>query len=88
MATHSSILTWKIPWTEEPGGYNLLSHKESDMIEQITLLFQTSAVLKVGAAIKVSSSPRTLGMYVYVSILFLPIYFLVYLFLYLRNSEK
>ena len=19
MATHSSILTWKIPWTEEPG---------------------------------------------------------------------
>ena len=22
MATHSSILTWKIPWTEEPGGYS------------------------------------------------------------------
>ena len=20
MATHSSILTWKIPWMEEPGG--------------------------------------------------------------------
>ena len=20
MATHSSILTWRIPWTEEPGG--------------------------------------------------------------------
>ena len=20
MATHSSILTWKIPWTKEPGG--------------------------------------------------------------------
>ena len=20
MATHSSILTWEIPWTEEPGG--------------------------------------------------------------------
>ena len=20
MATHASILTWKIPWTEEPGG--------------------------------------------------------------------
>ena len=20
MATHSSILTWKIPWAEEPGG--------------------------------------------------------------------
>ena len=21
MATHSSILIWRIPWTEEPGGY-------------------------------------------------------------------
>ena len=20
MATHSNILTWRIPWTEEPGG--------------------------------------------------------------------
>ena len=23
MATHSSILAWKIPWTEEPGGLQL-----------------------------------------------------------------
>ena len=22
MATHSSILAWKIPWTEEPGSYS------------------------------------------------------------------
>ena len=22
MATHSSILPWRIPWTEEPGGYS------------------------------------------------------------------
>ena len=22
MATHSSVLTWRIPWTEEPGGYS------------------------------------------------------------------
>ena len=21
MATHSSILAWRIPWTEEPGGF-------------------------------------------------------------------
>ena len=31
MAAHSSILAWRILWTEEPGG--LLSHKESDMTE-------------------------------------------------------
>ena len=22
MATHSSILAWRIPWTEEPGGHD------------------------------------------------------------------
>ena len=25
MATHSSILAWRIPWTEEPGGLQSLS---------------------------------------------------------------
>ena len=33
MATHSSILGWRIPRTEEPGGYRPRSHKESDMTE-------------------------------------------------------
>ena len=33
MATHSSILDWKIPWTEEPGGYSPRSCKESDTTE-------------------------------------------------------
>ena len=34
MATHSSILAWKIPWTEEPGRlYGPWGHKESDMTE-------------------------------------------------------
>ena len=27
MATHSSILCWGIPWTEEPGGYSLWSQR-------------------------------------------------------------
>ena len=33
MATHSSILAWRIPWTEQPGSYSLGGHKESDMTE-------------------------------------------------------
>ena len=33
MASPSRILAWRIPWTEEPGGYSLYGHKESDMIE-------------------------------------------------------
>ena len=37
MATHSSILAWKIPWTEELGGlYSPWGHKELDMTEQLT----------------------------------------------------
>ena len=37
MATHSSILDWEIPWTEEPGGLQSLGCKESDMTKQLTL---------------------------------------------------
>ena len=32
MATHSSILAWKIPWTEEPG--SLQGRKVSDRLKQ------------------------------------------------------
>ena len=32
MATHSSILAWRIAWREEPGGYNPWGSKESDKI--------------------------------------------------------
>ena len=37
MATHSSILAWRIPWTEEPGGLQSMGHKELDMTEWLTL---------------------------------------------------
>ena len=28
MATHSSILAWEIPWTEEPGGQDLATKQQ------------------------------------------------------------
>ena len=34
MATHSSILAWKIPWTEELVGYSPWGHKELDTTER------------------------------------------------------
>ena len=38
MATHSSILAWRIPWTEEPGGLQSMGvAKESDTTERLTL---------------------------------------------------
>ena len=36
MATHSSILSWRIPWTEEPSGLHPCGHKESDTTEGLT----------------------------------------------------
>ena len=33
IATHSSILAWRIPWTEEPGRLQSVGCKESDMTE-------------------------------------------------------
>ena len=37
MATHSSILAWKVPWTEEPGGYGPWGLTESDTTEQLSM---------------------------------------------------
>ena len=33
MATHSSILAWRIPWTKEPGRLPSMGSKESDTTE-------------------------------------------------------
>ena len=32
MATHSSILAWEIPWTEEPSGYSSWDHKSQTQL--------------------------------------------------------
>ena len=36
-ATHSSILSWEIPGTEEPGGLQSMGLQESDIIQQLKL---------------------------------------------------
>ena len=35
MATHSSILAWRIPWTEEPGGLQSMVSQELDTTERL-----------------------------------------------------
>ena len=35
MATHSSVLAWRIPWMEELGGLQSMHRKESDTTEQL-----------------------------------------------------
>ena len=38
IATHSRVLSWKIPWTEDPGRLQLLGRTESDTTEPPTYL--------------------------------------------------
>ena len=42
MATHSSILAWRIPWTEEPGGLWSMGGKKSGMTEHMLLWWDDS----------------------------------------------
>ena len=37
MGTHSSILAWRIPRTQDPGGYRLWGSKGLDTTERLTL---------------------------------------------------
>ena len=37
IATHSSVLAWRIPWAEELGGPQSMGSKKSDRTERLTL---------------------------------------------------
>ena len=39
IATHSSTLAWKIPWTEEPSRLQSMGREESDMTERLHFHF-------------------------------------------------
>ena len=39
MATHSSILAYKIPWTEEPGRLQFMGSQKIDTTEQLHFHF-------------------------------------------------
>ena len=37
MATHSSILAWKIPWTEEPGGLQSMGSQSQTQLKRLSM---------------------------------------------------
>ena len=37
MATHFSVLAWRIPWTEKPSRLQSMGSQESDMTEQLSV---------------------------------------------------
>ena len=39
MTTHSSILAWRIPWSEKPSRLQSTEWKVSDITERLTLVF-------------------------------------------------
>ena len=37
MATHSSVLAWRLPWTEEPGGLQSMGSQRVGQTDPLTL---------------------------------------------------
>ena len=44
MATHSSLLAWKLPWTEEPSRLQPMDIEELDMTERLPFYFSLSCI--------------------------------------------
>ena len=62
MATHSSILAWRIPWTEEPGHLQSIGCDKLDTAEQLTTftytVFEISTKVRNADIIKSMASQR------------------------------
>ena len=43
--THSSILPWRIPWTEEPGDYSPWGHKKEELLCFVSCLLRFGGIL-------------------------------------------
>ena len=46
MATHSSTLAWKIPWTEEPGGMQSMGSQSQTRLSDFAFTFPFHALEK------------------------------------------
>ena len=42
MATHSSLLAWRIPWTEEPGGLQSIGSQSRTRLKQLSTHAQSA----------------------------------------------
>ena len=49
MATHSSILAWRIPWTEEPGGLQSMGSQSRTRLKRLSMHTQKKmGVVSIG----------------------------------------
>ena len=47
IVTHSSILAWEIPWTEEPGGLQSMGFQRVGTTKQLTLSLHFSLLMSL-----------------------------------------
>ena len=47
VATHSSILAWRIPWTEELGGLQSMGSQTTGRLQHSTYFFRHSATARI-----------------------------------------
>ena len=45
MTTHSSILAWRIPWTEGPGGLQSIGLKSQARLKQVITITTTTSLM-------------------------------------------
>ena len=90
MVTHSSILAWKIPWTEEPDGLLSTWLQRGDMTEQLTLSL-LSVFLRLKVYLSFSGGLIALVKASFSNLLFVPIalgFFLMYFFFFLATCHS
>ena len=64
MATRSSILSWRIPWTEEPGGLQSMRSQESDTTEA-TWYTEHALSVSSGASLSLTKEEEVGGLLLY-----------------------
>ena len=90
MVTHSSILAWKIPWTEEPDGLLSTWLQRGDMTEQLTLSL-LSVFLRLKVYLSFSGGLIALVKASFSNLVFVPIaigFFLMYFFFFFGHMSQ
>ena len=67
MATHSSILNWRIQWTEKPDGLQSMVLQESDTTDQLTLSLSEHFLFLVGLQPALNTSALSAASFPFIS---------------------
>ena len=59
MSTHSSVLAWRIPWTEEPGGLQSMGPQRvrHDLATSLSFLSFFSVIVLIGSDVEGNCMP-------------------------------